>query len=324
MWKEKLMECLAHWDKKYLVSSPDIDGLLSAAILIQQYKTQLIGLYTTTHLILFEPFAKEDALQALWVDQDIDHSAIQSIGQHLISLSTEDRLESRNPYCFNPNFHYNQAWSDSFLGLAGTKRDKYPFGTCHMLMTVADLDERSLTPREMALLAHADGTVPNIYKYRKNCGIWRDLMFSESFFLNSIMQDYSENKSFVETHQKLVEELEEAGISKRSSSTQKRDLPKSIQKLTGYQSLPYRINTTDEKFVRKYNDIASVVRKDTRFDVPLLSQISIISGEVQLVYPNQVSTQGFDAFLSENKVFSHAFTAQKTLRYTIMPDFPDD
>lgn len=322
-WKHSLDECLQHWDGTYLVSSPDVDGLLSASILSKACNAQLIGLYTTRHLLLFDQFAPKDALRALWIDHDINHKSIQCIGQHLVMHAGVDRLPTRHPFCFNPNIHYEQTYQESFGGVRSTSRDKYPFATCHMFLSFFGLDTNSLNNREKALLAHADGTFANIHNYARNCAIWKDLMFSNSPLFSELMPNYSSALDIVREHTNLVEELIQAGINRKSSQTSQREIPDSLMKLTGHQNIPYQKGQNLSIFLEKFNAVAATISDGTQFGTPPVREIKhSVSGNVELMYPNQIFPGELDNFLKEKKVFSHAFTAQTTLRYTTMLETP--
>ena len=322
-WKQYLHECIDSWDKAYLVSSPDIDGLLSAAILSDAYGAKLIGLYTTSHLLLFEQFEFRDALRAMWIDHDINHSSIQCVGQHIVSHSGVDRLPSRHPQCFNPNIWAEQPFEHSFGGVSSATRDKYPFATCHLFLSLLGLDSKSLNEREMALLAHADGTFANIHSYAKNCNIWKDLMFTESPLVNIIMPDYAANTSLVQEHANLVQQLVAAGIKKAGAQTKNRDLPDALASLTGHQSIQYATNHRNEIFLGKLNRVIEVVGADTQFKLPAITTIcSKISGTVAQEFPNHILKGEFDDFVTEQRVFSHAFTSQTVLRFTTMDGTP--
>lgn len=322
-WKRSLDECLEHWDKTYLVSSPDVDGLLSAAILGRACGAQLIGLYTTSHLLLFDQFTPKDALRALWVDHDINHKSIQCVGQHLVMHSALDRLSTRHPFCFNPNVHYGQTYQESFGGIHSTSQDKYPFATCHMFLSFLGLDVHSLNDREKALLAHADGTFANIHNYAKNCAIWKDLMFPNSYFFSEIMPDYSGATHIVREHTSLVEELIQAGINKKSSQVKQHQLPDSLVQLTGHQNIPYRIRQNLTTFCERLNTVIAVIGNGTQFSIPPINEVKhSVTGNGQPMYPNQILRGEFDRFLEEKKIFSHAFTSQTVFRYTTMLETP--
>ena len=322
-WQEFLRRCIDQWDSKYLVSSPDVDGLVSAAIVARESDAKLIGLYTTKHLLLFDNFTAEHALQALWLDHDIDHSKIRCIGQHLISHHTEDRLPTRNPYCFNPNLYTCQAWKDSFRGVTGQRRDKYPFATCHLLLHAHNDDPNHFSRRELAILAHADGTILNRFRYNANFVIWQETMFGRSKLLKLFLSENFAQSDIITEQKKLVRELQKAGISKRKSETKAQELPPECAGLSGSQSIPYRIGVDNEKFLKKLNAIISVLGDNTRFQLPSVSSIGpIISGETVEEFPNNIPDGGFDDWLREKHIFSHAFTAQRRLSYTLMEGTP--
>ena len=154
----------------------------------------LNGLVYTQHRhgLLVDRFTLEDALNAVWIDHDINHKSIQCIGQHLVLHSGVDMLATRHPLCFNPNVHYEQTYQSSFGGVSSSSQDKYPFATCHMFLSFLGLDTKSLSLREQALLSPML-LVPdaNIHSYARNCAIWQQNMFPESPFFSAIMPDYS-------------------------------------------------------------------------------------------------------------------------------------
>ena len=55
-WIPQFNHTLDDWNKRFIITSPDVDSLLSAALMVQHYNARLIGVYTTSHLILFDDF----------------------------------------------------------------------------------------------------------------------------------------------------------------------------------------------------------------------------------------------------------------------------
>ncbi|HIB23095.1 MAG TPA: hypothetical protein EYO22_00055 [Candidatus Poseidoniales archaeon] len=86
-WLVQFNLALDAWDKKYIITSPDIDGILSACLLSNKYGAKLSGIYTTRYLILFDNATSSDAKRALWLDHDISEQGIQCMGQHLVDHS---------------------------------------------------------------------------------------------------------------------------------------------------------------------------------------------------------------------------------------------
>ncbi len=64
-WIGDFNKCLAAWDGKYIITSPDIDGILSACLLGSKFGAKLAGVYTTRYLILFDNATADDAKNAL-------------------------------------------------------------------------------------------------------------------------------------------------------------------------------------------------------------------------------------------------------------------
>lgn len=99
-WHIELKTILENWltDTKcnYVVISPDVDGLASAVILNQFHKVRIIGIYTTTHLLLLDKYTTSDARKALWLDHDISQDGIRCVGQHLVKHKNADQLPLRD------------------------------------------------------------------------------------------------------------------------------------------------------------------------------------------------------------------------------------
>ena len=303
------------------MTSPDIDGLISAAFIAREYRARLVGLYTTSHLLLFDSHGVPDAKGALWLDHDINHSAIQCIGQHLIAHRAGDRLPTRHPHCFNPNMFFAQPWSDSFKGVRGRNRDKYPFATCHLLLDAHGFSMDDCTASDLAALAHADGSILSAQRYPVNCKIWQETMFQKSDFIDFLLSDQARLKDTLDAQRLLVSDLAEAGIRKGGSAVRGEQSPEGFQGLSGHQSIAYASNHNLEKFREKFNRVLEVLRQKTQFHISDIEHIqNPVPGKVTKEYPDRIPAGEFDEWLRQNHVFSHAFVALSTLRYTQMED----
>ena len=148
-------------------------------------------------------------------------------------------------------------------------------------------------------------------------------MFGRSKLLKLFLsENFAQNDILIE-QKKLVRELQEAGISKRKSETKAQELPPECAGLSGSQSISYRIGGNKEKFLKKLNAIISVLGNGTRFQLAAVSGIGqIVTGRVLEEKPRNIQDGDFDNWLQERHVFSHAFTAQGTLRCTLMEGTP--
>ena len=158
-WIADFNKCLDAWDGKYIITSPDVDGILSACLLADKYGAKLAGIYTTRYLILFDGYGAKEAKNALWLDHDISEEGVQCMGQHLVDHSELDTLSKRGENSFNPNNYYGQTWKKSFhgSGMKVGKRDKYPYATIHFLMAGMGIGCPPKYSKHFHLLAHADG-----------------------------------------------------------------------------------------------------------------------------------------------------------------------
>ena len=194
-------------------------------------------------------YTRDDARNALWLDHDINKEGIRCIGQHLVQHKASDSLPLRDPRSWNPNIWVGQSWEESFRGAGGRKRDKFPFGTAHFLW---DLNHRNveLTPSQLAVLAHADGTWFAADCYQANASIWRDLMFSDSAWIDKILT-YRLQTSSHQIHREFCEDLEKIGYKSQSRSQKAKLLPDELKSLVGRQSLTIRLSSDGNKYLEK-------------------------------------------------------------------------
>ncbi|MDD9799982.1 MAG: hypothetical protein OXU29_05920 [Gammaproteobacteria bacterium] len=316
-WQSELDRVLNKWDGKYIVTSPDVDGLISAAILKSAFNAEICGIYSTRYLFILDGYDRDSCKQALWVDHDISDPDIQCLGQHLVLHSPGNTLPLRNPDSFNPNIFFPQYFTGSFHGVRGVKKDKYPFATCHFLLHLATPPEE-FSDEEISLLAHADGSFANVHRYRQNCDIWFGLMFQSSKPMRAICGGkYLDGDNYHQAHSMLVRRLIEAGINKRSSQTSQRAIPRRWEALIGHQSIPFRKGQDSDIFIRKVNNVVRVIADISRFDAGKLGHVKeILAGEVETPYPDFLNKANFDSFMVEKKIFSHAFVSNRQLRYT--------
>ncbi len=316
-WHAELRGVLGEWAEntpRKVIISPDIDGISSACILNSLYEIEIIGIYTTVHLQMLDGFVQEDAKNALWLDHDVSRRGIRCVGQHLVQLTGADNLPLRDPKSWNPNIWVGQSWEDSFAGVGGKKRDKYPYGTTHLLW---DLVHRSEDPSDLqkALLAHADGTWFAADCYKANALIWKNLMFSDSKWVDYIL-NYRNDVISHSVHQDLSKALAEIGYTSQSRSQKAKILPESLKELVGRQSLTIRLTSDGQRYINKIKAGIKLIG-DIVGSTPKIGNSAglLISGKRELEYPNRISN--FDELMLSANIFSHAFTDFRSLSYTV-------
>lgn len=317
-WQSELNTVLHDWassnKKRHIVVSPDVDGLTSAAILNSMYPVKIIGIYTTTHLLLLDNHTKEEAREALWVDHDISQKGVRCIGQHLVLHKPSDILPLRDKCSWNPNIWVKQAWSESFTGVSGRRRDKYPYGTAHFLW---DLKNRNETPtsEQLAILAHADGTWFALDCYKVNGQIWKELMFDKSVWVDHLL-NYRNEISAHSLHKSFAEELYKIGYSSQSRSMRAQHLPSELKLLVGRQSLTIRITSDAGRYLNKIAEGLKLIGSHIG-STPKIGSTpqEILSGKRELIYPNRI--ESLDKLMIDEQIFSHAFTDLRSLSYTV-------
>jgi len=321
-WIPQFNLALDAWDKKYIITSPDVDGILSACLLGNKYGAKLAGIYTTRYLILFDDATAADAKNALWLDHDISEDGIQCMGQHLVDHSELDTLPKRGKNSFNPNNHFRQTWKKSFLGsnMKVGKRDKYPYATIHFLMAGIGIADPEKYTKHFHLLAHADGSWATCVDYKENTRVWKDLMFDSSRRLVQILNDnYVHEQRNLDGHSEMVEELIQLGVAKRGSRSGTSSLiPQDWQNLQGKQSISYRKNSDPQEWLVKFNGVMQYVISTTNWKLQLPQFVSSMYRGLVLELSNrgEMKDGEFDQFMYDEGIFSHAITGAQTLRFT--------
>jgi len=316
-WKDDVLHCFATWDQRHVVTSPDVDGLLSAALVCQQFDAKVIGIYTTRHLVLFDHATHADAKDALWLDHDISHPGVICLGQHLIQRREDDQVVTRHRPTFNPNLHWGQSWDKSFKGRSGRGVDKYPFGTIHFLMAALEVDQFPVESAPRSLIAHADGSWVTPFDYPKNCAWWYKAMFaSNDALIGDLVRLTYTTPATLNVHRHVVNDLLRKGVKRSRSRTGKGNtLPEGWDSIQGNQSISYGLNQDETTWLDKFVDVYSYIMELTGWTSPTPQTVrSITTGEYQRMYPNNVNN--LDEWIVRERVFSHAFTAQSQLVYT--------
>ena len=320
LWLPSFNQALDSWSKKFIITSPDIDGLLCAALLSHRYGARLIGVYTTSHLLLFDNFSREAAKEAIWVDHDISHPGIICMGQHLIKIEENDKLPTRHMPNFNPNLIWPVNWKNCFNGRQAKKVDKYPFATIHYMMKGIGEPEPEKYSKGYSLLAHADGTWVTSYDYPYNCNQWKDWMFRDyPGLINDIVSlTYADSRS-LEVHLKVLEDLLSIGISKgRSRKSVSQDIPSEWKEIEGHQSIRFSRNMKKDLWLEKFNNIWHYISNEMNWKVNDIGMItSVISGNTDRDFPDRIIRNStLDNWMIKEKVFSHAIIFKSTIRFT--------
>ena len=321
-WVPTFNKAIQAWDGKYIITSPDVDGMLSACLLANEFGAKLGGVYTTRYLILFDDINASEVKNALWLDHDISEEGIQCMGQHLVNHSKEDKLPKRGAHSFNPNQHFNQSWKDSFHGsnMKQGKRDKYPYATVHFLMAGLGIADPAKYTDHFHLLAHADGSWATCVDYRLNTTTWKNTMFGdEQTLVNVLNTNYTADEQNLVGHRRIVDQLISLGVSKRTSKTASSSLiPPDWRVLQGKQSISYRKNSDPQEWLSQFTGVLSYISRTTRWHIDLPKRVTEMHRGMVLELSNrgEVKDGDFDQFMYDEDIFSHAITGAGTMRFT--------
>lgn len=160
-----------------MVISNDLDGFLSASFLSEHLNWGLVGVYTMNSLHMTDGIVEEmpntqeeleDVLKKqkiVFVDHDINHPDILSIGHHILRWSETTPAGRHIPETsINPNL---------MRGITCKQFErKYPFATIHLLLAGAPHSHTFVNRRFLTLLLHTDSSLKNAFNYQSNALDW--------------------------------------------------------------------------------------------------------------------------------------------------------
>lgn len=343
-----------------VIASPDVDGVLSIALIElwrqQQQKNntesahsvapvQIVGIYTTTDLLLCDHCTTDDARRALWVDHDVLDN-VRCIGNHLIELDNTAfnacTLPNRHPLSFNLNASVGHDYRRSFHA-ARRGRDKYPFGTAHLLThallrTRADAKFAAQPYAPIfAWLAHADGAWSTATQYAASAEQhWYAEQFERCAWMSYLFRDYLSDERRFRLHCSVVRDIKNAlgawcdtgSSATGNGSGNNAGAGFAWHLVRGHQgaqrcdarSRPLALNGP---WLGAFNALLSLVFRSAcnidQKNVPRIGSISsAIFGRVSTPNPSQAwaNNAAFVNAMRQERVFSLAFVSKWRVRYT--------
>jgi len=156
------------------LTSPDLDGIMSAIFLVNFFGGEIVGFYNGRVLV----FAAGYIFSAV-ADCEIFNSKIPSIGNHMCVPLKEAReeLESDLVNCINPNLLRNVYMNRSIKKNKNNfaYNNKYPFSTSIMLWAIAEkIIGKKIDLKIFSPVFFTDGmhNILSNYSYDKNCKDW--------------------------------------------------------------------------------------------------------------------------------------------------------
>ena len=298
-----------------IIMGDDLDAALSAALFLHTHpRARLAGIYHQYTRVHFAgALSWEQLLEGLWLDLDIYHPQVRSLGHHITRLDPREALPGFARSC-NPN------------ALAGVGRQhfrhKYPLGTVHFLMWLYAL-ELPARPHAEMLIWLADSAYINgqtqIFKngapragFRWNVADW----LRDALPLPALQHGFEalDTPAFEQRMATLQQRMAQRGFVQGTGQVASRHL-----QLSGYQCQPQGALAP---YVR--NLLAFVAQHTGWMTRP--EQLALLGGSLSVREGRRERTDlaavqrvGLARFLEARRVFSYVFDFSQRINYTVMP-----
>lgn len=296
------IDLLTHYAWLMQINQPmiignDLDALLSAQFLQHHLGWTVAGFYNYSTLY-HDP--QIDPRDCVWVDLDIHHPFIGSIGHHILQPAATDRIPDHQ-LTVNPNLLRGVDQTDF--------THKYPLGTIHFLLWLHD----QRVPKKRAatlLLWLADSAWINAQHYRRNVETWlRDYVPVPELvatFDQTNTGDFEEElRDQVLKPIEIAELADDDNIQRRSK----------YLNLGGHQCV---WNKPEE--LSKVNRVADLIERKLGWKKPKFpAHWAVVEGRRRsAALPALIQQHGsFDAFLVNEKVFSYVIPNKARVNYTV-------
>lgn len=301
-----------------VIMGDDLDAALSTALFLHTHPhAQLAGIYHQyTRIAFTSALSWEQLLDGLWLDLDIYHPQVRSLGHHITRLDPRETLPGFAHSC-NPN------------ALAGIShpvfRHKYPLGTIHFLMWLYAL-ELPVHPHAEALIWLADSAYINgqteIFKngaprtgFRWNVGDWLQIAMP----LPALQRTFEalDTLEFERRMEALQQRIARRGFVQSTGQVASKHL-----QLSGYQCQPQ--GDECEQIAPYARNLLAFIAQHTGWLVRaeqlklLGNTLSIREGHRERTDLATVQRVGLARFLEERQVFSYVFDFSQRINYTVL------
>ncbi|MFA5646807.1 MAG: hypothetical protein WC951_00740 [Bacteroidales bacterium] len=178
---EKLIQ-----NNKIIINS-DIDGVISGLLLSNFCNCEVVGFSNSADKVWLDTSKCNSIYDGVYIDMFVPNESTITIDQHIIAINKEhiERIQN-NPNKINPNI-YNQR----YLLPTSSYYKKYPFGTCHYIISelckhginLSNIGYQNLYEelRFMDFLLRADNTMyTTVIAYKENAKEWWNWLYKTS------------------------------------------------------------------------------------------------------------------------------------------------
>lgn len=151
------------------ILSPDSDGLLCGLFMSHYLGWRVRGFYDGKVLLIQKDI---DAQRCVFLDMEIFRAGVRSVGQHMVMFNKKKLPPNWSNFgdCISANNLRNYDVKHDF-------KNKYPFGTIHLLIAILSKHIKVVIPKDaICLLLYIDGTFKNIFNYPENSLSWLEFL----------------------------------------------------------------------------------------------------------------------------------------------------
>lgn len=304
-WQKRIIDeypWVMEKNKKMIVST-DFDGIFSAMFLHEINENELIGFYDFETIWVKDGVDFKEIKNAIWVDLDIYHREIRSIGHHILKFREDDKIighkQSLNPNLIRGIYHNNF-------------NRKYPYATIHFLFS---LFAYSLPDNELnnLLIWHPNSSLMNAQRYRDNAWDWLINFLKIDSMINTF-EDIITKEFEEKLRDKIYTLIEKTGFTKGKGQIASINLG-----LRGYQCT-FK-NPMD--VLKNINNLVLEISNITGWKIMSIpTRYTKIKGTVKKAnYPDiKKEYKSFDDFLEQENVFSYTIPYRNQIKYTVNID----
>jgi len=303
--RERILQKFLWLKERYreMVVGTDFDALLSAAFLHDRNAWKIIGFYdfeTTWH----SPRISKDQLRrAIWIDLDIYHPKIRSIGHHILKYRQDDKI-----------LHHCQSLNPNLLrGIDhGNFQQKYPIGSIHLLVWLFNYRIVE-TQLNKLLFWHPDSSWINgqSHRYRHNVNDWLQNFVPNDLMINTLT-DIDTEEFEEEMRDIFIPKISQTGFKQGVGQVESKHL-----KLRGHQCNFEDPNSNIDQIRNTF----SLISRITGWTAPTIpdsyESIRGTRNKPRYDYKSIIDNFGnLDGFLQKMKVFSYAIPNMGKMNYT--------
>jgi hypothetical protein len=304
-----------------MVIGDDLDSIMTAMLLHTVLDWQIVGVYESYQRVWFAD--KSLLKDAIWVDLDISHPEIRSIGHHLLYESAEEDTSSHGQ-SINLNMLRGVYAKRSVSGRASehgescsfceedTFPHKYPLGTVHFLAWLHDVDLKTNDEVSLALYMLSDSTWINgqSHKYRNNVLDWAKNWIPHTALDLALERNDTEEFELV-MQQRIMASLRHVGLEQGRGQISSRHF-----QLSGYQCQFDNPNTSAHQLSELMRRIGEQLGWKPS---PIPTKLSSIQGERHSELTLEAMRRKYGSisqFISDENVFSYVIPNAGKLNFT--------